>query len=234
MNKNKTIIIATIKEWNISNYFKLKDKYSNKFNFHLITDKTELTQEYLSKLSPKYIFFLHWSWIIPDKIYKNFECVVFHMTDLPYGRGGSPLQNLIMNEVYQTKISAIKVTKELDAGDIYMKEDLDISIGSAEEIFEKASRITIEKMIPKFLEADLSAHKQEGEVVTFKRRNPSQSNLLNQDSISMHKLYNLIRMLDAQGYPKAFIQIENYKIELSKANFENGILSGSFEVKEDE
>ncbi len=49
----------------------------------------------------------------------NFNCVVFHMTDLPFGRGGSPLQNLISRGIYKTKISAIKVVKEIDAGPIY-------------------------------------------------------------------------------------------------------------------
>ncbi len=33
---------------------------------------------------------------MPREIFENWACVVFHMTDLPYGRGGSPLQNLIV------------------------------------------------------------------------------------------------------------------------------------------
>jgi len=118
----KNIIIATIKEWNIENYFKLKEKYGHEFNFHLISNSEALTEEFIQKINPNYIFFLHWSWIIPKNIYNNFNCVLFHMTDLPYGRGGSPLQNLIMNKVYKTKISAIKVSENIDSGDIYLKE----------------------------------------------------------------------------------------------------------------
>ena len=60
----ENIIIATIKEWNIENYFKLKNKYSDKYKFHLICNKEELNTEYIKKLNPKYIFFPHWSWII--------------------------------------------------------------------------------------------------------------------------------------------------------------------------
>lgn len=55
------------------------------------------------------------------------------MTDLPYGRGGSPLQNLIKRNIENTKISAIKVVKDLDAGDIYLKRDLNLN-GTADEI----------------------------------------------------------------------------------------------------
>ena len=45
---------------------------------------------------PKYIFFPHWSKKVDTKIVNNYECVCFHETDLPYGRGGSPIQNLIL------------------------------------------------------------------------------------------------------------------------------------------
>jgi len=121
-NRMDSIVIVTIKEWNIENYFKLKDEYGHEFNFHLISNSEALTEEFIQKINPNYIFFLHWSWIIPKNIYNNFNCVLFHMTDLPYGRGGSPLQNLIMNKVYKTKISAIKVSENIDSGDIYLKE----------------------------------------------------------------------------------------------------------------
>ena len=30
-----------------------------------------------------------------QEIHENYKCIIFHMTDLPFGRGGSPLQNLI-------------------------------------------------------------------------------------------------------------------------------------------
>ncbi len=69
-------------------------------NFNLevlrIRDPKDLEVSKLLEFSPRYIFFPHWSWIIPKEIYEKFECVIFHMTDLPFGRGGSPLQNLIV------------------------------------------------------------------------------------------------------------------------------------------
>lgn len=113
------ILIVTIKDWNIKNYFELKEKLVNEYIFHIIENKEELTLENIKRINPKYIFFPHWSWIIPEEIYLNYECVLFHMTDLPYGRGGSPLQNLIMNKKYNTKISAIQVSKILD-GEIFI------------------------------------------------------------------------------------------------------------------
>ena len=226
-----SIVIATIKEWNIENYFKLKEKYGHEFNFHLISNSEALTEEFIQKINPNYIFFLHWSWIIPKNIYNNFNCVLFHMTDLPYGRGGSPLQNLIMNKVYKTKISAIKVSENIDSGDIYLKENLDISTGSAQDIFKRSSQITFEKMIPEFLSSKLSAKEQSGEIVTFKRRTPEQSSIKTVKDLSLTSLYDFIRMLDGEGYPKAYIEIENIKIEFSQADKTDTQLRGKFEVK---
>ncbi|RLA83596.1 MAG: methionyl-tRNA formyltransferase [Epsilonproteobacteria bacterium] len=228
------IVIATIKEWNISNYFKLKQLYKNDFNFHLLTNKDELTEEYINKLNPKYIFFPHWSWIIPKEIYNNFDCVVFHMTDLPYGRGGSPMQNLIVREVYDTKISALKVDDGMDTGDIYLKEDFNVSLGSAEENFMKLSNIVFNKMIPKFLTSNLIPTKQVGDIVNFKRRIPAESNINILKDKSLNKLYDFIRMLDAEGYPKAYLKLDDIRLEFSEVNLKNNTLVGRFEVTENE
>lgn len=230
MNK-KSIIIATIKSWNILLAQKLKEKYETDFNITILSHPDQLRLESLNELNPDYIFFPHWSWIIPDSIYEKFECVVFHMTDLPYGRGGSPLQNLILNKKYQTKISAIKVVKDLDAGPIYLKEDLDISDGNADQMFQKASRIIFNTMIPEFLNKNLSAKEQVGDPVLFKRRKPDQSDITQAKSDTVTDVYDFIRMLDGEGYPKAFIQIGDYKLELSHAQLNDGKLKGQFEVK---
>ena len=229
-----SIVIATIKEWNIANYFNLKENYNSQYNFHLISNKDELTIQYLEKIKPKYIFFPHWSWIIEKEIYNNFNCIVFHMTDLPYGRGGSPFQNLIMNEVYDTKISALKVDGGLDTGNIYLKEDFNISVGSAEENFVNLSNIVFQKMIPNFLNNDLIPKNQSGDIVEFKRRKPSESDMLKYKEKTLHKLYDFIRMLDAEGYPKAYIELDKIKIEFSEVHLKNKKLVGRFEVFENE
>ena len=50
---------------------------------------------------------------------KRYDCVIFHMTDLPYGRGGSPLQNLIIRGYKKTNVVSNKCVGEVDAGPIY-------------------------------------------------------------------------------------------------------------------
>ena len=133
------------------------------------TRKEELTYSKLKETNPRYVFFPFWSWFIPPEIYENFECVIFHMTDLPYGRGGSPLQNLIVTGHTETKISALRCVKELDAGPVYIKRDLDISIGSANDIYDMAYRIIMDDMIPCIIKNNPKPKKQQGKVVTFER-----------------------------------------------------------------
>lgn len=194
-----------------------------------IRNKSELTYEKLKELNPKYIFFPHWSYIIPKEIYENFECIIFHMTDLPFGRGGSPLQNLIEREIYETKISAIKCVKELDAGDIYLKKDFSLHTGSAQDIYLKASKI-ISEMIDEIIIKNPTLIKQDGKIVEFKRRTPEMSNI--QELENINKIYDYIRMLDAPGYPKAFIENEKIKYEFFGAKIENGKLIANVEIIE--
>lgn len=228
------ILIVTVKEWNINNYFRLQKELESNYNLYLITNKEELNINNIGKINPEYIFFPHWSWIIPENIYKNYKCILFHMTDLPYGRGGSPLQNLIINKVYNTKISAIKVSKEVDEGNIYLKEDFDISKGSAKEIYENASTLIFKKLIPNILKQKITPVSQEGRVVNFKRRTPEQSNIKTLNNVSINNLYDFIRMLDAPSYPKAYIKVNNLKIEFTNVVLKDGKLEGKFEVLENE
>lgn len=219
------IIICSIKSWNLEKARQMKMKYNGIHEIHIISDKDKLFQE-SNKISPDYIFFPHWSYIIPSEIYENFECVVFHMTDLPFGRGGSPLQNLIVREIYETKISALRVTKELDAGPIYLKEFLSL-IGNADEIFRRAADIIFDKMIPYIIDENPTPIPQEGEPIIFCRRKPEDGEIFY--DMPLYKMYDYIRMLDGEGYPRAYMNLGRYKLEFFNAAFKNGKLTAMVE-----
>ncbi|CAD7288025.1 Methionyl-tRNA formyltransferase [Campylobacter majalis] len=225
----QNIVIATIKSVNIQNFRQLCDE---RYNFILITQKDELNAQNLNHLKPEFIFFPHWSWIIPPEIYENFNCVIFHTSDLPFGRGGSPIQNLITRGIYKTKITALKAVQELDAGDVYLKCDVDLSDGNMDEILTRISDVIFTKMIPQIIAENIVATPQIGEAVSFKRRTPAQSDLATLNKPNLRQIYDFVRMLDGEGYPRAFLQIDGYKIELSKAKFQDGKITGRFEINE--
>jgi methionyl-tRNA formyltransferase len=136
------------------------------------------------------------------------------MTNLPYGRGGSPLQNLIKRGHEETFITALRCGAELDAGDIYLKKSLSL-YGSAEEIFVRAD-LVIEKMIRQLLLEDPQAQPQQGELVVFRRRNPAQSNLAECCDGDLSAWQDHIRMLDADGYPHAFLEVNGMRLEFRR------------------
>jgi len=198
----------------------LSDKMKSYFissDFYHIEEKNKLSLEILESIQPDFVFFPHWSYIIPKNIYENYNCVVFHMTDLPFGRGGSPLQNLISRKIYETKISAIKVVKELDAGPVYLKKDFCL-YGNAEEIYLRAGDLIIH-MIDEIIKTRPMPVEQQGLPVAFKRRTPDMSAVDKIETIV--ELFDYIRMLDAESYPRAFIENDNFRFEFSRASLKS-------------
>lgn len=182
--------------------------------FFFVDTPDKLTVDAIASLEPRYIFFPHWSWIIPESIWGKYECIIFHMTDLPFGRGGSPLQNLIVRGVYETQISALRCVQALDAGPVYLKRPLSLH-GSAEEIYLRAGQI-IEGMIEEIIMSSPVPQDQEGEAVFFCRRTPAQSDVGN--LTELQKVFDYIRMLDAEGYPHAFLETRHLRLEFRRAN----------------
>ncbi len=198
-------------------YHKVADILSKETGrkFIYFSNSEDLTEKVLLEIQPEYVFFPHWSYLIPENIYTDFECVMFHMTDLPFGRGGSPLQNLIARGIYETQITAFRCIKELDAGPIYCKRPLSL-YGTAEEIYMRAAD-TIADMIKWIIKNRPEPVSQEGESCFFPRRKPEESNIKDLDCIQ--KLYDYIRMLDADGYPRAFLETEHFRMEFERASF---------------
>jgi len=226
MEKNN-YIVATIKTWNIERYYRFisEKKYNN---FHLITDPKTLTIDNIKKFDPKYIFFPHWSWMIPKNIYSKYTCIAFHMTDLPFGRGGTPLQNLISRQIYATRISAFKVKEGIDTGLIYLKRYLDLH-GSAKDIFIRYSKIVFEDMIDYIINNDIVPTEQLGNIVYFERRIPEQSSIENLHDVE--KVYDHIRMLDAETYPRAFLETKNLRLEFSDASMHGNHVEAKVNIR---
>lgn len=211
-----TNIIVSNKDW----HFKYVDEISARTGTGIIylDKKEQVTFDFLNQYKPEYIFFPHWSHIISPEIYNYFKCVVFHMTDLPFGRGGSPLQNLIARKIYETKLSALACDKELDGGDIYIKKNLSLW-GTAEEIYLRAAELTKE-MIIEIIKEKITPIKQCGEVIPFKRRKPAESDI--SKLTTLEDLFDYIRMLDAKDYPRAFLDTEYFHFEFERATLKYG------------
>lgn len=218
-------VVATVHRWNIDLYANYSANLSGEWT--LITDHTELTPHFLDRLQPRFIFFPHWSWRVPQDIIERYECVCFHMTDLPYGRGGTPLQNLILAGNDTTKITALRMTSDLDAGPVYAKEALSLD-GRAQDIYERAALVTA-GLIEQIVRDEPTPEPQLGEITTFARRTAAQSQM--PDALRSNEIYDFIRMLDAESYPHAFLNTGRYRLEFSNATLANDCVRASVVIR---
>lgn len=207
----KDYVVATIRPWNLAAFARHAPTLPGRW--HLVHAPEELEGLLAGGLRPRYVFFPHWSWKVSERIFQTYECVGFHMTDLPYGRGGSPLQNLIVRGCGTTRLTALRIEAGLDAGPIYAQCDLSLA-GRAQEIYERAAERVYE-LIGLIVHAEPQARPQKGEVVVFTRRTPEEGRLPEADDL--RALYDHIRMLDAEGYPHAFLDHGPWRIEFVEA-----------------
>jgi methionyl-tRNA formyltransferase len=204
----KKIIIACSKRWFTDNEKVKKYLIQNKKTIEIITKKKYLNLKNLNKIQPNIIFFPHWSYLVNEKIVNKFKCICFHSAPLPYGRGGSPIQNLIIRNYKSTPLYALQMSKKLDSGPIYLRQNLSLK-GNLKDILNLMA-IKILKMIKIILKKKIHPKNQKGKIFIFKRLKEKNSEIKKEKNIN--KIYDKIRMLDADEYPKSFIKIGKFKI----------------------
>ena len=200
----------------VSNYFKKKIK--NK-NFFFIKKKNQFNIKLVKKINPELIFVPHWNWKISDEICSLFKVIIFHSTPLPYGRGGTPIQNMIQRGFINTKICAIEANPVIDSGRIFLKRNLSLK-GDVNSIYQRMYKVINDMIF--FLKKKLpSPVPQTGKVVYFKRRKSEDSEISNIKSFK--DIYNYIRMLDVnvKDFPKAYIETKYLKIYFTKPQIIN-------------
>ena len=223
--QKKEYIVATIRPWNIAEYNSTISRLSG--IWHLIDNPGDLTFEVLSAINPRYIFFPHWSHKVPAEIVDRYECVCFHETDLPYGRGGSPIQNLIVRGHRETVVSAIRMVSAVDAGPVYAKRPMSLH-GLAEEVFIRTAGI-VSEMIRNIIESEPTPKAQTGVPITFKRRAPKNSQI-SKNVKNLEELFNHIRMLDAEEYPRAFLEYGRFRFEFSRPALRTGKVESTVNI----
>ena len=213
-------IVASTKEWHKEQFCAFSKRALGEWRF---AGTPEELEEILIQVNPRYVFFLHWNWRVPKRIILKHESICFHMTDVPFGRGGSPLQNLIVRGFTETKVSALRMVQEFDAGPVYAKQTVSLA-GRAEEIYLRVGKVCFD-LILEIIRGERYPTPQEGEVVTFARRRPSQSSLPKKGDLSA--LYDHIRMLDAPSYPRAFLEFGEFILEFHHASIQESLLEAT-------
>jgi len=142
---------------------------------------------------------------------KHKHNLVIHCSDLPQGKGWSPITWQILEGKSKIPIVIFEVVEDMDAGDVYFKDYVEFEGHELlDEIRLKLAQKIIELCI-QFLRSIPKGHKQTGDETYYRRRNPADSMLDPQKTIA--EQFELLRVVDNKRYP-AFFNHRGYKYEL--------------------
>lgn len=199
--------ICSYREWGNLIY----ENVSKTISCKLIESQKEFNENLNLFADDDKIFFLGWSWIVPDDVVQNHECICLHPSPLPRYRGGSPIQHQIINGESSSAVTYFRMTDKLDAGNILFQEEFSLD-GNLEDIMNRIVALGI-KGIHDILNGNIKERKQnETEATYFKRRKPNQSEITVDDfsNFSAKELYDKIRSLQ-DPYPNAYVMCKDKK-----------------------
>ena len=203
----------------------LKTKELLNDNSIVVKNKDQLNIEFINDHKPDFIMFPHWSHKVPAEIYQNFKCICFHSTPLPYGRGGSPIQNMISLGHDETEVCSLLMTEEFDAGPIYIRSKVSLE-GNLDQILVRIYKVIADQIF-ELLKKDIEPIEQVGEVVKFSRIIDNTIKF----SEPLNKIFDKIRMLDSSIYPQSYIDVEDCKIEFKNAKYVEDQIQASVTIK---
>ncbi len=162
-----------------------------------------------------FLFLISCTEIVPREIYSRYRFpLVIHESDLPEGRGWSPLAWQILAGKNDVVVSLIEVAEQVDRGAIWKKSKLSLEGHELlDEINQKLFLIKlslIEYAISHYLDATPS-EQDNSEATYYPRRTPNDSKIDPHKSIEDQ--FSLLRIIDKTRYP-AFFELRGYKYNI--------------------
>lgn len=208
------ILTDNINSWFIDYGKRLQEKLTDLgHDVNYVFDKSEI-------MNGDVCFLLSCSRIVENKYLSlNKNNIVVHASDLPKGKGFSPLQWQILEGKNKIVLSLIEAIDEVDAGPIYFKNCL--IFGGHELYYELRDSLGNEiiEMCLKFVNDyyDLKPIEQSGESSFYKKRTNKDDEIDPNKSIT--DLFNHFRIADNQNYPLYFyLNNVKYFIRIEKDN----------------
>ncbi len=195
------------RDWALNIYVKLQKLTSHKVI--IIRAESDFDYSVLHMLKPDFVLLYGWSWKIPSEVVSTHTCLMLHPSHLPKYRGGSPIQNQILNGILDSKVSIFRATNEIDAGPILAQRPLSLR-GDINEIFGRIERYGLQATFDILKGEYKTSNQRKEDASYYKRRNPSQSEITFEElrEASAVDIYNKVRCLQ-DPYPNAFIKMSD-------------------------
>jgi UDP-2,4-diacetamido-2,4,6-trideoxy-beta-L-altropyranose hydrolase len=152
-------------------------------------------------------FLLSFGQLVPGEVLKRHRHnLVVHESDLPKGRGWSPLTWQILEGKNDIPVTLFEATELLDSGPIYAQTTLHLAgTELVDELRSAQARATVElcrAFIADYPESAKRARPQVGEPSYYPRRGPADSQLDPNKTLAAQ--FNLLRVVDNDRYPAFF------------------------------
>ncbi len=164
-------------------------------------------------------FMLSCTKLVPiEKLKLNRNNIVVHASDLPKGKGFSPLQWQILEGNNNIPLTLFEAAEDVDSGDYYLKSFVKFEGHELlNELRAKMAEKIIEMCVDFIRNFDTyKPVKQVGEETFYQRRKEKDDELDIDKSLKEH--FNHFRIADNDKYPLYFrIQGKKYNLKISKA-----------------
>lgn len=199
------IVCVGYRDWALNIYDQLQREFPE-YTFLMQLSKKDFSEIQIEHFKPDLILFYGWSDIVASKLIESGKCLMLHPSPLPKYRGGSPIQNQIINGDIHSAVTIFLMDNGIDTGPIARQKYLSLE-GTLEEIFQRIELIGFELTRDIFIHG-LNVTDQNSEDATYcRRRLPEQSEitLTELETQTSEYLHNKIRMLQ-DPYPNPFIK----------------------------
>lgn len=129
--------------------------------------------------------------------------VVVHPSNLPFGRGWSPLAWQVLEEKTSIPICLFEAVTKVDTGPVYLRDVIRTEGNELnEELKQKQGEKTVEMVIKYVDNYPMKGEQQEGSGTYYPRRTPADSEL--EMDRTLGELFNQLRVVDNDRYPAWF------------------------------
>lgn len=176
--------------------------------------------EFVKDLHPDVIVTLAYGQIVPQGLLDipTLGAINLHGSLLPKYRGAAPIQYSLINNDKETGMTLMKMVKEMDAGEMYDKEIVEISSeDNCTSLFEKmgdAALRLILRALPNYLEGKCDGVPQEESLVSFCPTIKPEEEKLDLSN-PIEKIHGYIRALSE--VPGAYLYLDEGKFKIYKS-----------------
>jgi methionyl-tRNA formyltransferase len=195
------IVVDNARSWFVPFADELKKNLSRFGSVDLLSDSNQIPQSndvaFLLSCEKK---------VIPEILFRSRSNIVVHASELPKGKGMSPLTWQILEGKNRIPLTLFEAVEAIDAGPVYLRAYLDFQGNELLHEMQNAVGEKILEMCVSFLnewpQILSQGAIQTGEPSFYKKRTAEDSRL--DPNLSLSEQFNLLRVVDNDRYPAFF------------------------------